>query len=175
MSHLIAGGLDGIKAHGANANATFEYEFLTTLDRDAALAYLQPPHRLALLPSLADNSPSTVLECIAYGIRFVTSNVGGIPELVHPDDRAQVIVSPLAKSFARDLVKVMDRLATSPWKPVRAAPETQTAAKDWIQFHHWLVETAQPPPPPASPYKNPPPPPAGAARAAARQRMHHSL
>ncbi|KWU44404.1 Proteophosphoglycan ppg4 [Rhodotorula sp. JG-1b] len=156
MSHLIAGGLDGIKAHGANA--TFEYQFLTTLDRDAALAYLQPPHRLALLPSLADNSPSTVLECIAYGIRFVTSNVGGIPELVHPDDRAQVIVSPLAKTFAKDLVKVMDRLATSPWKPVRAAPETQTAAKDWIQFHHWLVETAPPPPPPPPSTANVAPP-----------------
>ncbi|GAA5867352.1 hypothetical protein JCM3774_003559 [Rhodotorula dairenensis] len=143
MSNLIAGGLNGIKSF---TNATFEYEFLTTLDRNAALAYLQPAHRLALLPSLADNSPSTVLECIAYGIRFVTSSVGGIPELVHPDDREQVIVSPLAKPFARDLIAVMDRLARSPWKAVRAAPETQTAAKDWIRFHHWLVDMPSTPP-----------------------------
>ncbi|GAA5993395.1 hypothetical protein JCM10908_002644 [Rhodotorula pacifica] len=137
ISNLITGGLEGIKRY---TNATFEYEFLTTLDRDAALAYLQPAHRLALLPSLADNSPSTVLECIAYGIRFVTSSVGGIPELVHPEDRSQVIVSPLAKTFAKDLVAVLNRLATTPWKAVRAAPETQTAAKDWINFHHWLVD-----------------------------------
>lgn len=137
-STLIAGALNGIKEH---TNATFDFEFLRKLDRDDALAYLRPPHRLALLPSLADNSPSTVLECIAYGIRFLTSNVGGIPELIHPEDRSRVIASPLAKAFAHDLLETLERLQRTSWKTVRAAPATQTAGKDWIAFHDWLAET----------------------------------
>lgn len=143
-STLIRGALDGIRQH---TNATFEYEFLKTLDRDEALEYLRPSHRLALLPSLADNSPSTVLECIAYKIRFVTSSVGGIPELIHPDDRAQVVLSPLARNFARGLLEVMDLLKRDTWNAVRAAPETQTAAADWIDFHHWLVDVPPAPTP----------------------------
>ncbi|GAA6049686.1 hypothetical protein JCM3770_004406 [Rhodotorula araucariae] len=135
-SALLAGALDAIRDY---TNATFSYEFLRTYDRADALAYLQNSSRLALLPSLADNSPSTVLECIAHGVRFLSSDIGGIPELVHPDDRERVVTPPLVKPFAFKLRDTLEHLGTAPWTPVRAAPETQTAAVDWVAFHHWLV------------------------------------
>ncbi|GAA6004321.1 uncharacterized protein JCM10292_001423 [Rhodotorula paludigena] len=141
VSALLTGALDAIKQY---TNATFDFEFLGSYDRAEALSYLQNASRLALLPSLADNSPSTVLECIAHNIRFITSNVGGIPELVHPDDRDAVVAAPLVKPFARKLEQTLERLATDPWHPVRAAPETHTAAVDWVKFHHWLVSLPNP-------------------------------
>ncbi|BGP48791.1 hypothetical protein JCM10450v2_004667 [Rhodotorula kratochvilovae] len=140
-SALLAGALDAIQDY---TNATFSYEFLRAYDRADALAYLQNASRLALLPSLADNSPSTVLECIAHGVRFISSNIGGIPELIHPDDREQVVFPPLVKPFSIKLRDTLERLEAAPWTPVRAAPETQTAASDWVAFHHWLV--SRPPP-----------------------------
>lgn len=136
VSVLVGSALESIKEY---TNATFSYQFLKTYDRDEALAYLQQPHRLALLPSLADNSPSTVLECIAHGIRFVASNVGGVPELVHPDDQPAVLFSPLVGSFSAKLLSTISHLSTSPWSPVRPAIETQTAAVDWVGFHRHLV------------------------------------
>lgn len=120
------------------SNATFDFTFLMDQDREQALDYLQQPHRLALLPSLADNSPSTVLECIAHSIRFLASNVGGVPELIHQDDQNLVLFAPLSKSFRDKIESVVTSLRTSPWTPVRQRPETVTAVDDWVHFHHWL-------------------------------------
>ncbi|KPV77829.1 glycosyltransferase family 2 protein [Rhodotorula graminis WP1] len=136
-SWLLAGALDAIKQY---TNATFSHQFLSTMDRDEALAYLQNSSRLAVLPSLADNSPSTVLECIAHGVRFISSSIGGIPELIHPADRDQVVFAPLVKAFSAKLRETLERLETAPWTSVRPAPETQTAASDWVAFHHWIVD-----------------------------------
>ncbi|GAA5851549.1 hypothetical protein JCM8547_001130 [Rhodosporidiobolus lusitaniae] len=136
VSVLVGQALDSIHEH---TNATFGYRFLKTYDREQALSYLQQPHRLAVLPSLADNSPSTVLECIAHGIRFIASNVGGVRELVHPDDQDKVLFAPLTVKFADKLSATVAKLKIAPWSPIRPAPETQTAARDWVGFHRWLA------------------------------------
>ncbi|GAA6017983.1 hypothetical protein JCM10207_002731 [Rhodosporidiobolus poonsookiae] len=135
VSVLLSSALDSILEH---TNASFTYQFLKSYDRDEALTYLQNPSRLALLPSLADNSPSTVLECIAHGIRFIASDVGGVPELVHPDDQDKVLFAPLVDAFSTKLVDTLARLEKAPWTPIRPRPATQTAAADWIHFHRWL-------------------------------------
>ncbi|GAA5910398.1 uncharacterized protein JCM6883_002993 [Sporobolomyces salmoneus] len=135
-SALLGEALLSIKEH---TNATFEYDFLTTFDRDEALAYLRGPGRLAVLPSLADNSPSTVLECISHGIRFVASDVGGVPELVHEADHDRVLFKPLISSFSDKLLLSLDSPPTSSLSPIRPSPSTQTAARDWINLHHWLA------------------------------------
>ena len=43
------------------------------------------PARSAVIPSLHDNSPNTVYECLEHGIPFIASNVGGVPELIAPE------------------------------------------------------------------------------------------
>ena len=58
------------------------------LTREAALEELRLPGTLAVMPSLLDNSPNTVAECIENGIPFVATATGGIAELVAEDDRA---------------------------------------------------------------------------------------
>src|SRR5262249_1150745 len=60
--------------------------FETTLERDAALQLLRTPGTLAVMPSLLDNAPNTVSESIEHGIPFLSTNVGGIPELVAEED-----------------------------------------------------------------------------------------
>ena len=39
-------------------------------------------NRLAIMPSIVENRPNTVVECAAHGIPFLASNVGAIPEIV---------------------------------------------------------------------------------------------
>ncbi|BGP16837.1 hypothetical protein JCM10213v2_004842 [Rhodosporidiobolus nylandii] len=138
-SVLIGNAISSINEH---TNATLTTQFLKTLDRDEALAYLSSPSRLALLPSLADNSPSTVLECIAHNIRFIASSVGGVPELVHPQDRDAVLFPPLVRAFGEKLIATLEHLASEPWTPPRAAAETQNAVQDWRAFHRWLAARA---------------------------------
>ena len=78
-----------------NARATLRrVSFSTELDQHQALERLKRFGTLAVMPSLEDNSPNTVYECLEAGIPFVASNVGGIAELVAPEDRQRVLFEP---------------------------------------------------------------------------------
>jgi glycosyltransferase involved in cell wall biosynthesis len=66
----------------------------TDFDRDAALAYLHQPGRLAVMASTMDNSPNVVYEAIGLGLAFLASRGGGTGELVHPDDFERVTYDP---------------------------------------------------------------------------------
>ncbi|ORY87436.1 hypothetical protein BCR35DRAFT_289498 [Leucosporidium creatinivorum] len=143
-SSLLTQALLAIQDH---TNATFEFKFLKDSDRDQALAYLKDPSRLAILPALADNSPSTVLECVIHSIRFIASSVGGVPELVHQEDQERALFAPLAAPFATKVFNVVQELETKPWNPIRQRLETITAADDWVDLHSWIDSIPHPPPP----------------------------
>lgn len=112
----------------------FTFSFIKDLNRDDALDYLQSPHRLAILPSLADNSPSTVLECISHSIRFLASSVGGIPELVHHDDHEVVLFHPLPKDLVERITSTVQQSSGMPPRIIRRAPETLSAIGDWVRI-----------------------------------------
>jgi len=59
----------------------FKLKF-TLLSRIKSIDYLQDNAKLAVCPSLLDNLPNTVIECMTHRIPFITSRSGGIPELI---------------------------------------------------------------------------------------------
>jgi hypothetical protein len=105
--------------------------FETALEREAALAELRRPGTLAVMPSLLDNAPNTVSECIEQGIPFVSTSVGGIPELVLEQDRARVLCEPRATALAEALTSAL----TSPDGPAPARParEAQESVEAWLE------------------------------------------
>jgi glycosyltransferase involved in cell wall biosynthesis len=83
-------------------------DFRHDLDRDAALRYLRRQGVLAVIPSMDENSPCTVFECIVEGIPFIASVVGGIPELVAAGNRASVLFQPTAAALAAKILEVAE-------------------------------------------------------------------
>jgi glycosyltransferase involved in cell wall biosynthesis len=80
------------------------YALRTGLDREQALAYLAGGNRLAVIASLADNSPFTVIECAVNKVPFVASAVGGVPELVRsPEVRRRLLFEPNPRDLLRCL------------------------------------------------------------------------
>lgn len=65
----------------AELSITDSVRFLGRLDADQ-MADLYRSADLMLNPSLVDNSPNSVIEALACGIAVLSSNVGGIPDLV---------------------------------------------------------------------------------------------
>jgi glycosyltransferase involved in cell wall biosynthesis len=108
----------------------------TQLDRDGAMAELLVPGTLAVMPSLLENSPYAVAECIEHGVPFVAADVGGTPELVAHEDRARVLRPPTSHDFAAALADALTSGA-APARPARA-PDDSLAA--WLE----LVETVEP-------------------------------
>jgi glycosyltransferase involved in cell wall biosynthesis len=108
----------------------------TQLQREAALEELRRPGTLAVMPSLLDNSPNTVAECVEYGIPFIASATGGIPELVAEADHARVLCRPTADDLATALTRA---LADSHYGPARPARDPRESIDAWVE----LVESVE--------------------------------
>jgi glycosyltransferase involved in cell wall biosynthesis len=115
--------------------------FHTELDQAAALARLAEPGTLAVIPSLEDNSPNTMYECLERGIPFVAGARGGAAELVAPEDRDRALFDPTAQGVAAALSRA---LTADEFASARFAFDPQSA------LHAWEDVLAQAPPP-ASP------------------------
>jgi O-antigen biosynthesis protein len=81
--------------------------FETGLDQAQALERLARPGTLAVMPSLEDNSPNVVYECVELGIPFLASRLGGTPELVAEEDRDRVLLDPTAEGVAEALERTL--------------------------------------------------------------------
>ncbi len=106
-------------------------------DRDAALAYLRGQDGvLVVIPSLDENSPCTVIECIEAGIPFIASDVGGIPELIAQQYHAEILFRPDAASLAARLRHVMRHGIRLP----ALAFEMQDVARQQMAFFTKMIE-----------------------------------
>ena len=100
-----------------------------------AVAYLSQPGRLAVIPSLQENSSLAVTECLHAGIPFVAAATGGTPELVAPEDRARALVPP-------DHIALGERiadLATAPLRAVRPRWDFERSLEVWSRWHAQTV------------------------------------
>ena len=113
----------------------FKVHMLTEFDQERALAYLRQPGRLAVMPSLADNSPCVVYECMENGIPFVTTKGSGADEIIHPDCWEHTMVDADAVSLAERLKVVLSRGARLGWP--RFEPEQNLAV--WSAWHRRIA------------------------------------
>ena len=113
----------------------------TALTREAALEELMQPGTLAVMPSLLDNSPNTVSECLEHGIPFVSTNTGGIPELLADEDRDRVLCPPTSNALAAALRQALSEPLGC--AAARASYEPRASLDAWLD----LVQNVRAPAP----------------------------
>jgi GT2 family glycosyltransferase len=59
-----------------------EFHVETNFDYMQAVRYIRRYNGIVVIPSILDNFPLTVVECITNGFCFIASDAGGIPEMV---------------------------------------------------------------------------------------------
>ena len=106
-----------------------ELRFETSLDQPEAIAFLKQAGTVAVVPSLLDNSPNVVYECLEHGIPFLAGNVGGIPELVAAEDRDRTLVVPTAEGIRAGLERLL--AAPEEIKPVRPSFDGDAILAAW--------------------------------------------
>jgi glycosyltransferase involved in cell wall biosynthesis len=114
--------------------------FKTNLSQEHALAFLSEPGTVAVMPSLEDNSPATVYECLERRIPFIASRAGGTAELIAGDDRHRVLFDPTATSVADALRRVLEGSAA--FEPAKASFSPTEAYEGWSD----VIATTQPTP-----------------------------
>jgi len=109
------------------------------LEQQAALEHLQRPGTLVVMPSLQENSPNAVYECLEHGIPFIASAVGGVPELVE----REVLFEPTPQALADKLRRIIDGGTVPP--PARPAFDRDVPLERWRD----VLDLAPPPRPAA--------------------------
>jgi len=91
----------------------FEVRVMPNFDRENALNYLRGGRRVAVMPSLEDNSPCAIQECLELGIPFIASSGSGGEELIAPDFRARCCFAPTVGALAGKIEEVLAEGATA--------------------------------------------------------------
>lgn len=112
----------------------WKWQIVSDRDQAGAMDYLQGNGRLAVLPSLVDNLPNTVLECLGAQVPFVASDAGGIPEMIAPADHAAVCFPLRARAFAAKLRQVL----LEGIRPAAWAVESGDTERAWVRWHEEL-------------------------------------
>ncbi|WP_198154964.1 glycosyltransferase [Oceanibaculum pacificum] len=81
-------------------------EILSRLNQPEALRILTQRRCLAVVPSIVENSPYTVYECLMAGVPVIARDVGGIAELYAPEHRETHLFSDNPNDLA-------DRIGTA--------------------------------------------------------------
>ena len=112
-----------------------EFGVITDFGAEEAVAYLSKPGRLAVLPSLQENSSLAVTECLHAGIPFIAAATGGTPELIAPEDCDSTL-------FAPDHIVLGNRIAALVGASLRAVQprwDFERSLEVWSRWHTQLV------------------------------------
>jgi glycosyltransferase involved in cell wall biosynthesis len=94
-----------------------EWCLIEDLNAEEALNYLENTKALAVIPSLSDNLPCTIQECVGRGIPFLAADVGGATELVADRDRSDFFFEPTAWALAERLHRFLNAGHASAARP----------------------------------------------------------
>ncbi len=121
---------------------SFPVNILARMDQAEAIEYLQGAKLLAVMPSVADNSPYTVYECLVAGVPLLARNVGGVGELIDKRDHTACLFddnpNTLAIRFA-DVIRNGARVA-------RLGFDLHANRRSWLKLLGELLAERKPKP-----------------------------
>jgi len=134
---------DYVRSRGVKWKS-FSWSIKEDMDAQARLDYMGAGSRLAVFSMIAENSPYAILECLVAGIPFIATDVGGVSELIAPQDRRAVLTEPTPKAIAQRLADAL----TAGLSPAAVSEEHSPEAKDreakaWVLWHHIAMHRAQ--------------------------------
>ncbi len=120
-------------------NWSFEWSIIKDYNALEALNYLKSNNRLAIVPSLLDNSPFTIYECLSERIPFICSDRGGTPELVNRQDHAEVIFPIHPLKLAQKLKTILEQGVII----ARPSFDFQENLVNWEKWHLAIANNPQ--------------------------------
>lgn len=109
----------------------FRVRFLPNYDQEQALNYLKGGARLAVMPSLADNSPCVILECLNEGIPFIATSGSGGEELLLPECHSDCLFEPKVEALTSKMIGAIS-LGVRTGVPSFDPEESEQALLRWV-------------------------------------------
>ena len=135
-------GKDGYTVDGSSAVTIDRYRavlgsqatlaVINNLGQQEAIAYLKENRdAVVACPSLIDNSPHTIIECLEMGVNLIACKSGGIPELFADNER-------LAEPNADSLANLLGRALDNQLRPVEKLYSPERSRAKWRSFVEML-------------------------------------
>jgi glycosyltransferase involved in cell wall biosynthesis len=124
----------------------WRWRILDRFGQPEAVAYLRGNgvRRLAVMPSLADNTPNTVMEALALRIPFIASRVGGTAELIHPLDLGRSTFDPGGQAGDAELAAALrDAVEASDFRPPQPAVESDANERVHLRWHDGVAAASR--------------------------------
>jgi hypothetical protein len=96
-----------IKAQASSWNV--DWQIIDSYRQADAISYLHGEGRLAVMPSVIENSSLTVYEATHFRIPFIASNCGGNPELVAKEHHKAVLTAPHPVPLSEKLREALEK------------------------------------------------------------------
>lgn len=116
-------------------NWPFEVEIHTGFNQLQVISYLTAKNRIAVMPSLIENSTMAVYEALIYKVPFIASNAGGTPELVAPEHHDETLVP----ARPRELADGLERALRDGARVGRCSFDNTENLRVWNAFHEFLA------------------------------------
>ena len=113
----------------------FPVEIIDSYDQDKAIGYLCASPRIAVMPSVIENSTMTVYECLVHKIPFLATAVGGTPELIAERYHDRVLIEAHPESLTTALQRVLLEGGTI----AEGAFDYKGNLVVWRGFHRYLA------------------------------------
>ncbi len=110
------------------SDSVFDWELHTEFSQSEAVRFLVD-HRegLVVTPSLLDNLPFAIIECLELRLHIIAAATGGIPELFESQ-------TPLFKAGKRALAAKLRQVLAEGIDPTLPAYSSITASEGWFEF-----------------------------------------
>ena len=120
---------------GRAKNWPFPIDIHTGFDQPDVLSFLTAAPRIAVMPSLIENSTMAAYEALLYKVPFIATRTGGTPELIAPEDHADMLVEANPRSLADGLERVLKEGG----KVGRCSFDNADNLATWDGFHDHLA------------------------------------
>lgn len=134
---LIAGvstKIDGIDAKDyilkGLENSGCEIQFKFNCQPIEVFNYINKNNGICILPTLGENAPCIVVECILHGVRFIASDIPGIKEMVNPKYHHMYLFKT---GSVDELIEKFNLEINAPTENVLSYNMKQNE-KDWVSF-----------------------------------------
>jgi len=115
--------------------------FITNYDHIEAVNYVKTHDCLVVIPSLRENLPFSLYECLENNVPVIASDAGGMAELVDEADRERILVAGDEDRLAEALKSAL----LSGMRPARLAFEPSLIGLELAALHGRLVDEARSP------------------------------
>ncbi|EGC36612.1 hypothetical protein DICPUDRAFT_87341 [Dictyostelium purpureum] len=118
----------------------FKVSFLTEMSSSEAIEYLSAGlDKVAVIPSLEDNAPYTLYECLYMGIPFIASSQSSMIPLINKDDQQEVLFSSRSSFSLMNKIFSILNSPDSSHKIVKPLFTKDKSEQTWLNFYKFII------------------------------------